>query len=85
MMVEEINFVPANLTSVPAKLVEIMNFYDYRIQINIIYINTLHRLLYFYICKKDVKKDQKFYEKLPHKTSLSRRGPFTLEKVYSRQ
>lgn len=53
------NFIPANLTSVPAKLVEMMRTFiikRYRLILNI---NTLHILIYLYIREKDVKKSKR--------------------------
>lgn len=58
------NFIPVNLTSVPAKLVEIMRTFIIKRYRLILYVNTSYRLLYLYIREKDVKKSKRIKNSL---------------------
>lgn len=58
------NFIPVNLISVPAKLVEIMRTFIIKRYRLILYVNTSYRLLYLYIREKDVKKSKRIKNSL---------------------
>lgn len=66
MMVDDMNmnFIPVNLISVPAKLVEIMRTFIIKRYRLILYVNTSYRLLYLYIREKDVKKSKRIKNSL---------------------
>lgn len=66
MMVDDMNmnFIPVNLISVPAKLVEIMRTFMIKRYRLILYVNTSYRLLYLYIREKDIKKSKRIKNSL---------------------